>query len=116
MLRSRTSHCLTKGVAFWNRPTPRTLRRVHLHRGSERLTMLDAIRSLFSPKPADARTAANTPDVDPVHLAACALLLEIAYADGVFSPEERAHLEQVLERHFSFCLLYTSYAADERSS
>ena len=63
--------------------------------------MLDAIRSLFSPKSADARTAANTPDVDPVHLAACALLLEIAYADGVFSPEERAHLEQVLERHFA---------------
>ncbi len=63
--------------------------------------MLDAIRSLFSSKPTDARTAANTPDVDPVHLAACSLLLEIAYADGVFSPEERAHLEQVLERHLS---------------
>ena len=63
--------------------------------------MLDAIRSLFSPKPADATTSANMPDVDPVHLAACALLLEVAYADGVFSPEERAHLDQVLERHFA---------------
>ena len=63
--------------------------------------MLDAIRSLFSSKSADATAAANTPDVDPVHVAACSLLLEIAYADGVFSPEERAHLEQVLERHFS---------------
>ena len=62
--------------------------------------MLDAIRSLFGSKPADTKAAA-TPNVDPVHLAACSLLLEIAYADGVFSPEERAHLEQVLERHFS---------------
>ena len=63
--------------------------------------MLDAIRSLFSSKPADAQTASSAPDVDPIHLAACSLLLEIAYADGVFSPEERSHLEQVLERHFA---------------
>ena len=63
--------------------------------------MLDAIRSLFSAKSADAKTVDATPNVDPVHLAACSLLLEVAYADGVFSPEERAHLEQVLERHFS---------------
>jgi len=63
--------------------------------------MLDAIRSLFSAKSADAKTMDATPNVDPVHLAACSLLLEVAYADGVFSPEERAHLEQVLERHFS---------------
>jgi uncharacterized tellurite resistance protein B-like protein len=39
--------------------------------------------------------------VDPVHLAACALLLEVAHADGEFSDAERAHLEQVLARHFS---------------
>ena len=63
--------------------------------------MLDAIRSLFSSKPADAAATASTPNVDPVHLAACSLLLEVAYADGEFSPEERAHLEQVLERHFA---------------
>ena len=63
--------------------------------------MLDAIRSLFSAKSADAKTVDATPNLDPVHLAACSLLLEVAYADGVFSPEERAHLEQVLERHFS---------------
>lgn len=63
--------------------------------------MLDAIKSLFSPKPRDAEPNPAVPGVDPVHIAACSLLLEIAYADGVFSPEERAHLEQVLERHFS---------------
>jgi uncharacterized tellurite resistance protein B-like protein len=65
--------------------------------------MLDAIKSLFAPKSQGAESsAASAADaVDPVHLAACSLLLEIAYADGVFSPEERTHLEHVLERHFS---------------
>jgi len=62
--------------------------------------MLDAIRSLFSPKPAAAKSS-PAPDVDAVHLAACSLLLEVAYADGEFSPDERTHLEQVLERHFA---------------
>ena len=59
--------------------------------------MLDAIRSLFAGKEDDQRTP---PPVDPVHLAACALLLEIAYADGEFSEPERKHLEDVLARHF----------------
>jgi uncharacterized tellurite resistance protein B-like protein len=63
--------------------------------------MLDAIRSLFSFGPQEAEPEVETPATDPVHLAACALLLEVAYADGEFSPEERAHLEQVLERHFA---------------
>lgn len=35
-----------------------------------------------------------------MHLAACALLLEIAYADGEFSAPERKHVEDVLARHF----------------
>lgn len=57
--------------------------------------MLDSIRAMFSrdEKP-------EAPSVDPVHLAACALLLEIAYADGEFSAPERKHLEDVLARHF----------------
>ena len=63
--------------------------------------MLDAIKSLFAQKPREAEARSASDNVHPVHLAACSLLLEIAYADGVFSPEERAHLEQVLERHFS---------------
>ena len=63
--------------------------------------MLDAIKSLFAPKAGEADRPSPAADIDPVHLAACSLLLEIAHADGVFSAEERAHLEQVLERHFS---------------
>ncbi len=63
---------------------------------------VDSIRALLHARaprtePADAAPAA---DVNPVHLAACTLLLEIAYADGEFTAPERAHLEAVLARHF----------------
>ena len=53
-----------------------------------------------------ARSEATPPDkpsaaVDPLHLAACVLLLDVAHADGEFSDAERVHLEDVLERHFA---------------
>jgi uncharacterized tellurite resistance protein B-like protein len=35
-----------------------------------------------------------------LHIAACALLLELAHADEQFSNGERAHIEAVLQRHF----------------
>lgn len=76
--------------------------------------MLDAIRALFagerppdaapaapaaaSPEPTDEGPGAEEPD--PLHVAACALLLDIAWADGEFSAPERAHLEGVFARHF----------------
>jgi uncharacterized tellurite resistance protein B-like protein len=65
--------------------------------------LIDKIRSIFRPKEGAAPSdiAEDPPAVDPLHLAACALLLEIAYADGEFSDAERAHLEEVLERHFA---------------
>ena len=63
--------------------------------------LLDSIRALFSPPPGGEAGRAEPPaGADPLHLAACALLLDVAYADGEFSAEERAHLEGVLERHF----------------
>ena len=71
--------------------------------------MLDAIRALFTGQgrqalpaaepPADASTGEG-PGPDPLHVAACALLLDIAWADGEFSASERAHLEEVFARHF----------------
>ena len=61
--------------------------------------MLDAIRSIFSGREQEKPTGLPA-GVDPVHLAACALLLEIAHADGEFSEAERTHLEDVLVRHF----------------
>jgi uncharacterized tellurite resistance protein B-like protein len=69
--------------------------------------LLDRIRALFHPdEPADTAGARNpgssaSAAPDPLHLAACVLLLEVAYADGEFAPAERAHLERALERHFS---------------
>ena len=63
--------------------------------------MLDALRALFTGgTPAQATHEEAAPEVDPLHLAACALLLEIAWADGEFSESERAHLEGVLAHHF----------------
>src|SRR5687768_11236269 len=63
--------------------------------------MLDALRALFSGGPPPAAKGGETsPELDAIHLAACALLLEIAWADSEFSAPERAHLEGVLARHF----------------
>ena len=64
--------------------------------------MLDALRALLSGKPSPPSPVVDpAADVDPIHLAACALLLEVAWADDEFSAEERAHLEDVLARHFN---------------
>ena len=64
--------------------------------------MLDALRAMFSGQapPEAAAADASTAGIDPIQLAACALLLEIAWADNEFSDSERRHLEGVLARHF----------------
>jgi uncharacterized tellurite resistance protein B-like protein len=68
--------------------------------------MLDAIRSFVSRTiagtPASPESGADTPaGARPtgVQVAAAALLLEIAHADGEFSDAERAHIESALGRH-----------------
>lgn len=38
---------------------------------------------------------------DPLHIAACALLLELAYADEQFTAAERDHIHAVMMRHFA---------------
>lgn len=64
--------------------------------------LLDAIRKLIDRPAAQQPAETDQPShADPLHVAACALLLDVAYADGEFSEPERAHLESVLERHFS---------------
>lgn len=63
--------------------------------------ILDAIRSLFDRRAVQPPHAESTgPDPDAVRVAACALLLEVAHADGEFSPQERRHIEEALARHF----------------
>ncbi len=64
--------------------------------------LIDAIRSFLRGK-ADTSDAGpgTSQGPDPIHVAACTLMLDIAYSDGEFSAPERAHLEGVLARHFS---------------
>ena len=60
----------------------------------------DAIASWFNKRQTRDDAGAASASFDPVHVAACALLLDIAFADGEFSPPEREHLERVLGHHF----------------
>ncbi len=57
----------------------------------------DFLRGPAAPNPGQPGGAGH----DPLHIAACTLLLDIAWADGEFTAPERAHLEEVLERHFA---------------
>jgi len=41
------------------------------------------------------------PRHDPLHIAACALLLELAHADDQFTVAERNHIHAVMMRHFA---------------
>ena len=57
--------------------------------------MLDSFRAFFERHPAP-------PDEgERIRVAACALLLEMAYADGTFSDSERAHIERALVESFA---------------
>lgn len=63
--------------------------------------MLESIRRFFD------RTMQPAPEPEPdaeadrrrLHVAACALLLELAHADDEFTAAERTHIEQVVRRH-----------------
>jgi uncharacterized tellurite resistance protein B-like protein len=66
--------------------------------------VLEGIRRFVSERligSADRGTGAPPPTGPTrVQLAACALLLELAHADGEFSIEEQQHIEGTLVRHF----------------
>jgi uncharacterized tellurite resistance protein B-like protein len=63
--------------------------------------MLDALRDFLSQRRhAQPGSAAHGPKHDEVQVAAAALLLELAYADGEFTAQEREYLEAALGRHF----------------
>lgn len=65
--------------------------------------MLEAIRQFVGERLLRVGPSAggdDPPGPTPVQLAACALLLELAHADGEFSAQERSHIERTLVRHF----------------
>lgn len=72
--------------------------------------MMESIRQFFAEHMApvnghaqgnaQARMDAEEDQRQRLHVAACALLLEIAYADDAFSDAERTHIEAVMQRHF----------------
>jgi uncharacterized tellurite resistance protein B-like protein len=64
--------------------------------------VLDAIRSFVSRRIIPAESPASTQSAGPsgVQLAACALLLELAHADGTLSPSEQGHIERAVQQHF----------------
>jgi uncharacterized tellurite resistance protein B-like protein len=64
--------------------------------------VLDAIRSFVSRRILADEAAADAPaaGLSGVQLAACALLLELAHADGSMSPGEQAHIERAVRQHF----------------
>ena len=62
--------------------------------------MLEAIRRFVSERVVGAPNVPAAAGPSRVQLAACALLLELAHADGEFSAEERQHIESTLIRHF----------------
>ncbi|MCI0409427.1 MAG: TerB family tellurite resistance protein [Acidobacteria bacterium] len=65
--------------------------------------MIEGIRSFVSQhilRAAGPDPAPATGGPSGVQLAACALLLELAHADGEFSDQEREHIEGALHRHF----------------
>ena len=72
--------------------------------------MLDKIKSFFFREMAPpAEDDAAGASAEELRLAGCALLLEVAYADDYFSPEERKHLRNLVKRHFGL----PKEAADE---
>lgn len=73
--------------------------------------MLDPIRSFFQrniaidgnghAQRAAAEASQQAAADQKLHIAACALLLELAHADDEFSDDERNHIGAVLQRHFA---------------
>ena len=72
----------------------------HLAASQTRPAMLDALRALI----ADSLPSVPPLDVPAapgdIRIAACALLLEMAYADGRMTPEERKTIVGSLTKHF----------------
>jgi uncharacterized tellurite resistance protein B-like protein len=63
--------------------------------------MLDPIRLFFARKMDPTTAPSREADTRRLHIAACALLLELAHAEDEFTQAERDHIEAVMRRHFA---------------
>lgn len=66
--------------------------------------MIESIRNFFARtmqpgEAAEADSDAGEEEQHRLHVAACALLLELAHADDTFTESERDHVEAVVRRH-----------------
>jgi len=62
--------------------------------------MMESIRQFFLANMAEPEVAEDNSLPADLRLAACALLLELAYADDEFTPDERDHLKGAVRRQF----------------
>jgi uncharacterized tellurite resistance protein B-like protein len=66
---------------------------------------MDPLKKFFSqrmqPQAAPNGNGNGHAQPDPLHVAACALLLELAHADEVFTEDERQHIHAIMMRHFA---------------
>jgi uncharacterized tellurite resistance protein B-like protein len=62
--------------------------------------MMESIRRFFMANMAEVEEAEGDAHPADLRLAACALLLELAYADDEFTEEERDHLDSAVRRQF----------------
>jgi len=62
--------------------------------------MIESIKQFFMANMAEPGTEGDEALPADLRLAACALLLELAYADDEFTEEERTHLEGAIRRQF----------------
>jgi len=68
------------------------------------LVMMESIRQFFMANMAEPEAGGEDALPADLRLAACALLLELAYADDEFTNEERTHLEGAIQRQFGIDL------------
>ena len=62
--------------------------------------MLDSIKKFFSSSMSPVEESDDEENKKDIRLAACALLLELAYADEEFTEDEREHLESAIRRQY----------------
>lgn len=62
--------------------------------------MIERIRAFFHREMTPPPERPDGPNAEDLRVAACALLLEVAYADDHFSADERKHLRNLVRRHF----------------